>query len=111
LFRVSHWKLPPCDAGDDGTWVCYDDLKFIPAISDHEEGVSRQTKGGNVNRVGTGVAGNMTKARSAYQDFFTLWKNADQDIPVLKQAKAEYAKLWPFRIFPSNCLESAGCGA
>ena len=39
------------------------------------------------------VAGNMTKARSAYQDFFTLWKNADQDIPVLKQAKAEYAKL------------------
>jgi tetratricopeptide (TPR) repeat protein len=39
------------------------------------------------------VAGNMTKARSAYQDFFTLWKNADQDIPVLKQAKAGYAKL------------------
>ena len=39
------------------------------------------------------VAGNMTKARSAYQDFFTLWKNADQDIPLLKQAKAEYAKL------------------
>jgi serine/threonine protein kinase/tetratricopeptide (TPR) repeat protein len=33
------------------------------------------------------------KARSAYQDFFALWKDADPDIPILKQAKAEYAKL------------------
>ena len=32
-------------------------------------------------------------ARTAYQDFFALWKNADPDIPVLIQAKAEYAKL------------------
>jgi tetratricopeptide (TPR) repeat protein len=33
------------------------------------------------------------QARSAYQDFLTLWKDADPDIPSLKQAKAEYAKL------------------
>jgi tetratricopeptide (TPR) repeat protein len=33
------------------------------------------------------------KARVAYQDFLTLWKDADPDIPVYKQAKAEYAKL------------------
>jgi hypothetical protein len=33
------------------------------------------------------------KARIAYQDFLTLWKDADPDIPILKQAKAEYAKL------------------
>ena len=33
------------------------------------------------------------KSRTAYQDFFALWKDADPDIPVLKQAKAEYAKL------------------
>ena len=32
-------------------------------------------------------------ARKAYQDFFALWKDADPDIPILKQAKAEYAKL------------------
>jgi serine/threonine protein kinase/tetratricopeptide (TPR) repeat protein len=32
-------------------------------------------------------------ARTAYQDFFALWKDADPDIPVLKQAKAEYARL------------------
>jgi hypothetical protein len=34
-----------------------------------------------------------TKATSAYQDFLVLWKGADPDIPVYKQAKAEYAKL------------------
>ena len=34
-----------------------------------------------------------TEARSAYQDFLTLWKDADPDIPIFKQAKAEYAQL------------------
>ena len=33
------------------------------------------------------------KACAAYQDFLTLWKDADPDVPILKQAKAEYAKL------------------
>jgi hypothetical protein len=33
------------------------------------------------------------KARAAYEDFLTLWKDADPDIPILKEAKAEYAKL------------------
>ncbi len=48
---------------------------------------------------GLGVArayalqGNSSKARTAYQDFFATWKNADADIPLLKQAKAEYAKI------------------
>ena len=32
-------------------------------------------------------------ARTAYQNFLTLWKDADPDIPIYKQAKAEYAKL------------------
>jgi serine/threonine protein kinase/tetratricopeptide (TPR) repeat protein len=36
---------------------------------------------------------NTGKAKAAYQDFLTLWKDADPDIPILKQAKAEYAKL------------------
>jgi len=39
------------------------------------------------------LQGDMTKARAAYNDFLSLWKDADPDIPVLKQAKAEYAKL------------------
>jgi hypothetical protein len=34
-----------------------------------------------------------TKAKTAYQDFLTLWQDADPDIPILKEAKAEYAKL------------------
>ena len=39
------------------------------------------------------VSGDSAKAKAAYQDFFTLWKDADPDVPVLKQAKAEYSKL------------------
>ena len=39
------------------------------------------------------MGGDTAKAKSAYKDFLTLWKDADPDIPILKQAKAEYAKL------------------
>src|SRR5712671_6761387 len=48
-------------------------------------------------RLGVGRAyalqGDTPKARAAYQDFFAVWKDADPDVPVLKQAKAEYEKL------------------
>ena len=33
------------------------------------------------------------KSRMAYQDFLTLWKDADPDVPILKEAKAEFARL------------------
>ena len=39
------------------------------------------------------LSGDKATAKAAYQAFLTLWKDADQDIPILKQAKAEYAKL------------------
>ncbi len=39
------------------------------------------------------MAGDSSKAKLAYQDFLTLWKDADADIPILKEAKAEYGKL------------------
>ena len=39
------------------------------------------------------VSGDSAKAKTAYQDFLTLWKDADPDIPILKQAEAEYVKL------------------
>jgi eukaryotic-like serine/threonine-protein kinase len=39
------------------------------------------------------LSGDDTKARSAYQDFLSLWKDADPDVPILKEARAEYAKL------------------
>jgi tetratricopeptide (TPR) repeat protein len=38
-------------------------------------------------------SGDKTKAKAAYQDFFVMWKDADPDIPILKQAKAEYERL------------------
>jgi hypothetical protein len=39
------------------------------------------------------MGGDKDGARKSYQDFFALWKDADPDIPILKEAKAEYAKL------------------
>jgi eukaryotic-like serine/threonine-protein kinase len=39
------------------------------------------------------LSGETTKARAAYQDFLALWKDADPDVPLFKQAKAEYATL------------------
>src|SRR5208283_4720955 len=39
------------------------------------------------------LQGDTAKAKAAYQDFLTLWKDADPDIPILQQAKAEYVKL------------------
>jgi len=42
---------------------------------------------------GSALAGDTARARKAFEDFLALWKDADPDIPILKQAKAEYAKL------------------
>ncbi len=39
------------------------------------------------------LQGDSAKAKTAYQDFLTLWKDADPGIPILKQAKAQYAQL------------------
>ena len=39
------------------------------------------------------MQGDTATAKAAYQEFLTLWKDADSDIPILKEAKAEYAKL------------------
>jgi eukaryotic-like serine/threonine-protein kinase len=40
-----------------------------------------------------GLSGDTAQSRKAYQNFLALWKNAAPDIPILKEAKAEYAKL------------------
>ena len=39
------------------------------------------------------LSGDTAKSKSAFHDFLALWKNADPDIPILKEAEAEYAKL------------------
>ena len=39
------------------------------------------------------LTGEPTKARNAYQKFLALWKDADPDVPILREAQAEYAKL------------------
>jgi len=42
---------------------------------------------------GFALAGDTAKAKKAFQDFFELWKDADAEVPILQQAKAESAKL------------------
>jgi DNA-binding winged helix-turn-helix (wHTH) protein/tetratricopeptide (TPR) repeat protein len=65
-------------------------------ILDHP-GAVRTEPIGALARLGIGrafaLSGDTTRARTAYQEFLTLWKDADPDIPVLKQAKAEDSKL------------------
>ncbi len=65
-------------------------------LIDHR-GISWSCATGALARLGLGrgygLAGDKAKARAAYQDFLALWKDAEPDIPILRQAKAEYAKL------------------
>jgi serine/threonine protein kinase/tetratricopeptide (TPR) repeat protein len=65
-------------------------------IVDHP-GIRPTFAGHSLAKLGLGRAyvmtGDAAKARAAYQDFLALWKDADPDIPILKEAKAEYAKL------------------
>ena len=76
----------------DGNRAAAEFQKFI----DHR-GLVMNFPWGALARLGLARAyamqGDTAKARAAYQDFLTLWKDADPDIPILKQAKAEYAKL------------------
>ena len=76
----------------DGNRASAEFQKFI----DHR-GVVMNFPWGGLARLGLARAyameGDPAKAKAAYQDFLALWKDADPDIPALKQAKAEYAKL------------------
>ncbi len=77
---------------NDGNRAAAEFQKFI----DHR-GLVVNFPWGALARLGLARAyalqGNTVKAKAAYEDFLTLWKDADPDIPILKQAKAEYAKL------------------
>ncbi len=65
-------------------------------IMNHREIVQNDVIGGLAHlQIGRAYAmqGDTVKAKAAYQDFLTLWKDADPDVPILIVAKAEYAKL------------------
>jgi eukaryotic-like serine/threonine-protein kinase len=76
----------------DGNRAAAEFQKFI----DHR-GLVGNFPWGSLARLGLARAyameGDAAKARAAYQDFLTLWIDADPDIPILRQAKAEFAKL------------------
>ena len=50
------------------------------------------------------LSGDAAKAKTAFNDFFKLWKDGDSDIPILKEAKAEYTKLQGTEQFPARGL-------
>jgi hypothetical protein len=56
-------------------------------------GVARANALQAKNSTGADADAARVRALAAYKDFLTLWKDADPDIPIYKQAKAEYAKL------------------
>jgi eukaryotic-like serine/threonine-protein kinase len=71
-------------------------LAEFQKIIDHSSVVGNESIGALAHlglARGYALLGDSMKAKSAYQDFFALWKNADPDVPILKQAKAEFAKL------------------
>ena len=76
----------------DGAAAGADFQKFI-----EHRGLVGAFQWGALARLGVARAytlqGDATKAKAAYQEFFTLWKDADPDIPIYQQAKAEYARL------------------
>ena len=73
-----------------------DFLRLAAQMGDHR-GIVLNGPIGALARLQIGRAyamqGDTAKAKSAYQDFLTLWKDADSDIPIFIAAKAEYAKL------------------
>lgn len=76
----------------DGTKAAMEFQKML----DHR-GIVEKCPVGALAHLGLGRAdalqGDTAKSRAAYQDFFALWKDADPDLPVLKEPQAEYAKL------------------
>ena len=76
----------------DGNRAAVEFQKFV----DHR-GLVGNFPWGSLARLGLARAyalqGDTVKAKTAYEDFLVLWKDADPDIPIYKQAKAEYAKL------------------
>jgi hypothetical protein len=76
----------------DGNRAAAEFQKYI-----EHRGLVRNSQIGMLARLGLARAyamhGDTTKARTAYQEFLTTWKDADPDVPILIQAKAEYAKL------------------
>jgi DNA-binding winged helix-turn-helix (wHTH) protein/tetratricopeptide (TPR) repeat protein len=76
----------------DGNAAAVEFQKFI----DHR-GIVGNFPWGALARLGLArsyaIQGDTAKAKAAYQDFLALWKDADTDVPILKKAQAEYAKL------------------
>ncbi len=85
-------RAEACLAAHEGAAAAAEFQKIL----DHP-GVVQNELIGAIARLGLARAyamqGDAAKTRAAYQDFLTLWKDADPEIPILKEARTEYAKL------------------
>jgi len=63
------------------------------AAGDPVDAAARRQLARALSLLGDKTAGDKTKTQSAYNDILAVWKNADPDFPILKQTKAEYARL------------------
>jgi hypothetical protein len=67
-------------------WNCWTGALAHLGVARANEMVAKSSQGADADAA-------RTRALNAYKEFLAVWKDADQDIPILKQAKAEYAKL------------------
>jgi hypothetical protein len=92
LFIPFMYAAKPCLAAHQGVEAATEFQKIL----DHR-GVTVNDPVGGLAYLQLGRAyamqGDTTKAKVAYQDFLTLWKHADSDIPIYRQARTEYVKL------------------
>ena len=80
LRRASPQRPPPSSSGFS--------ITVASSLVDPDERHGTPAAGASARALGRHV-----KAKSAYNDLFTLWKDADQDLPVVRDARAEYARL------------------
>jgi Tfp pilus assembly protein PilF len=98
-YELGEWALYPAYVRGEAYLAAHQGREAVlefQKILDHHGLVLNDTIGALAHlQIGRAyeLEGDRAKAKVSYQDFLTLWKDADTDVPILKQAKAEYAKL------------------
>jgi hypothetical protein len=98
LVRIDRFRDPVAEQDDRVSWIELHACKREFSSGDQARDMWHPlliggSAAGPVTCRAHALAGDAAKASAEYQDFFAPWKGAGRDIPILKQAKAEYSKL------------------